>query len=112
MVKMYDNLHHLLGTPGYDAAIVLRFPNGISKVTPYVAEPGNDLELLILVRDFLVEFMGFLFLPPDPFQLEIIADRKIPFGVYNVSLIVDISYLSEPIAQGRWPSLHPKNLST
>jgi len=50
-----------LGSPEYEAAIVHRFPNGISKVTPYVVEPGNDLELLGLVSDILcwIVVMGF-----------------------------------------------------
>ncbi|KAM6496653.1 hypothetical protein JOM56_007126 [Amanita muscaria] len=58
---MFDDLLHRLGTPEYEVAIVHRFLNGISEVTRYVVEPGNEMELRGL--------------------MELLAEKKIPFGL-------------------------------
>ena len=39
-------------TKGYEALVHHHFENGIKKVTPYVFEPGSELDLSVLVSDF------------------------------------------------------------
>jgi len=43
-VRVYER-----GKPGYDAAIEHHFENGIKEVTPYVLEPGTELDLIVLI---------------------------------------------------------------
>ena len=52
LLYTYNHFDQRIGTPEYKNAIVLCFPNGISEVTPYIAEPDDEMGLRGLVSDF------------------------------------------------------------
>ena len=85
----------MTGSPGYDASVEHHFENGIKEVTPYVLEPGSELDLIVLVSDFWILVIMDLFINLCLIQIYLLALRKLAFAVCIPLYSSHLKYLSD-----------------